>query len=92
MMLNKKGCHELVESLNGNDIGSKSLVISYFDDVESYTATSRELVILLRASSAFLESLIKPAPFHLPISYTSTNTLLEELEAVFVELDTDSTG
>lgn len=85
-----KSVFSVVKSLNGNDAGSKRLVISDLDAIGLYEATTERLQILTIAASNFAENKKKSAPFHAPTFENSANTFLGELNAKFVDEHTDS--
>lgn len=57
----------LVGSLNGANAGLGRLRIFDFDNIGLYTATKKELCILIRVASNFVKNSNNPALFHAPI-------------------------
>lgn len=55
------------------------------DVTELPTVITEELPILITVASNFVKNQGKPAPFHIPIFFTSANLLLRELKAVFFD-------
>lgn len=90
MMLIHENALALVESLNGNDSGSKSLSISNLDDTGLYTETTEKLKTLDIAARNFEKNRNKTALFQTPRFYTIANMFLGTLRAVFVDQGTCS--
>lgn len=80
----------LVECLNGDLARSKRIGIFHLEGTGLYKATTQALPILIRAVNNFVENTDKPAPFHMPVCYTSKKIFLWEQRAVFIDHPTDS--
>lgn len=90
MMLTHEGFFALIESLNGDDAGSKSLDISHLHDIGLYTATTKEPLILISTASNFVKNPNTPAFFHVRTFYSSAKTFLGKLRTIFFNHLSDS--
>lgn len=79
-----------VESLNGDDTGSKRLRIYYWNAIKLYTATAEELPVLIRAGRKAMKNQNRPARFQGPKSYTNAKMLLGKPRAVIFDHRTES--
>lgn len=76
MKLKHASAFALVESVNGDDYGSKDLGISHLHAVGLYTAKMKKRSILIRVTSNLVQNVTKSAPFHALIFYTCVTTFM----------------
>lgn len=75
----------LLVSLNSNDAGLNSLVISQLDDFRLYAGATKGLSILIRAARNVLQNPNRSYFFHAPAFYYNAKKILRVLSAVFLE-------
>lgn len=90
VMMRHKSVGSLVESLNSDDSGSKSLAFSGSYHIEPYMATVEELPIFITVGNNFVENGNKPVPFHESTLHTSAKMYLGELRIMSVDRHTES--
>lgn len=70
MIMRHDSVFVMVESLNGDDSGSKSLEKPDLDDVRQYTATTDELLVITVAASNFVNNANRKTTIHAFLFYT----------------------
>lgn len=93
IVLKHRGILALVQTVKGNDAGSKRLDMPPLDDNGLLTVTTQELPIFFRAAGNFVNYHNHLAPFQAPTMYTSARTFLKmttALSAITIQTATGS--
>lgn len=90
MMLRHESVLAFLESLSGDDSGSKRLGIFHVDDNWLQTVTTKKLPTPIGVTRNFKKNPNKPASFYASTFHTKTKMILGELSAVFIDHHTDS--